>query len=66
MYGYITQVDFISFFLETGKLKLVKTAMEILIKCEHWILLNKTNIESGLCISCIMKNVMIIRRTLAV
>ena len=38
MYGYITQVDFISFFLETGKLKTCETAMEILIKCEHWIL----------------------------
>ena len=40
--------------------------MEIPIKYEDWILLNKTNIESGLSISCIMTNVMIIQHTLAV
>ena len=66
MYGYITQVDFTSFFLETGKIKNLWTAMEIPIKYEDWILLNKTNIESGLSISCIMTNVMIIQHTLAV
>ena len=66
MYGYITQVDFTSFFLETGKTKK-------LVNCNRnsnqiWALgtFKQTNIESGLSISCIMMNVMIIQHTVAV
>ena len=63
MYGYITQVDFTSFFLETGK----NTNCELQWKFQSNINIGyfkrKTNIESGLSISCIMTNVMIIRHT---